>query len=123
MAAFQLRKHQRFNEVIPLRYGNDATVCEGLLKDVSVGGGWITGAVPVSVGMVLRVQLCVPGDLEPFLIDRALVRWVKRLEFGVEFEGMPTMVSARLHRLIATLIHDLHGTRGFRDDLPVRTVK
>jgi hypothetical protein len=97
---------------MPLRYGGEGTVYEGLLKDLSVGGGGITGTVPVSVGMVLRVQLCVPGELEPLLIDRALVRWVKRLEFGVEFEQVPTMVDARLYRLISALIYDQRGICG-----------
>ena len=116
MAGFQLRKHQRFYEVMPLRYGREGTVCEGLLKDVSINGGGISGTVPVSVGMVLTVQLCVAGDVEPFLIDRASVKWVRRLEFGVEFEQVPIMVHARLHRLISTLIHQQCDTHG-----PVRS--
>lgn len=64
----------------------------GSLKDLSLSGRAITGTVPVSVGMVLKVQLCVPGDQEPFLINRALVKWVNRLEFGVEFEQQPARV-------------------------------
>ena len=111
MAVFQLRKHKRFNAVVPVRYGYAGTPCEGLLKDLSVGGGSITGMVPVSVGMELTVQLSVPGNSEPLLISRALVKWVKGLEFGVEFELLPA--DTKVHGLIATLVHDRCATRRF----------
>jgi PilZ domain-containing protein len=113
MAGFHLRKNQRFKEVMPVRYGREGTACEGLLNELALSGCSITGTVPVSVGMVLRVQLCVPGDPEPFLIDRAKVKWVKRLEFGVAFEQLPALVRARLQYLISTLVHEQQDTRGF----------
>lgn len=111
MAVFQLRKHKRFNAVVPVRYGYAGTPCEGLLKDVSLGGSSIIGTVPVSVGMELMVQLSVPGDLEPLLISRALVKWVKGREFGIEFELLPA--DTKVHGLISTLVHDRCATRRF----------
>jgi PilZ domain-containing protein len=113
MAGFHLRKNQRFNEVMPVRYRREGTVCEGLLNELALSGCSITGTVPVSVGMVLRVQLRVPGDPEPFLIERAMVKWVKRLEFGVEFEQLPAMAHARLQHLIFTLARDQRDMRAF----------
>jgi hypothetical protein len=113
MAGFYLRKNQRFNEMMSVWYWREGTACGGLLKELALSGGSITGTVRVSVGMVLRVQVCVPGDPEPFLIDRAMVKWVKRLEFGVEFEQLPGRVQARLQHLISRLVHDQGDTRAF----------
>ena len=125
MVKFHLRKHQRFNEVVSVQYGPEGTACDGALNDRSLSGASITGTGPVSVGMGLTVQLCVPGDPEPFRIERARVKWVKhritRQEFGVEFELLPATVRARLHQLVSRLIHD-HGrhraTRGANDGSP-----
>lgn len=59
---------------------------EGIIKDLSLRGSYLTGNAPVSVGMALALQIFVPGDPEPLLIDRATVKWVKGSEFGVDFD-------------------------------------
>ena len=113
MAGFQLRKNQRFAEVVPVEYWREGTVGEGELNDLSLNGASITGTVPVSVGTVQRVQLYVPGDPEPLLVNRALVKWVKGLEFGIEFELLPDTVRAKLARLISGLVQKPCERRGF----------
>ncbi len=112
MAGYHLRTNQRFKEMVPLQYWREGPVGEGRLNDLSLSGASITGTVPVTVRMGLRVHLCVPGDPEPLLINRALVKWVKGLEFGVEFELLPAAVRAKLFRLISTLVHEPREARG-----------
>jgi hypothetical protein len=86
MAGFAMRKNQRLKKLVPVRYLRDGIAGEGIIKDLSLSGSYITGNAPVSVGMALALQIFVPGDPEPLLIDRATVKWVKGSEFGMDFD-------------------------------------
>lgn len=103
MAEFIMRKHQRFERSVPVRYQGTGMAGEGIINDLSLSGSYMTGNAPVSVGMVLTLHMFVPGDPEPLLIDRATVQWVKGSEFGVDF-GTPLPKEAeRITRVISLL--------------------
>ncbi|HMU53847.1 MAG TPA: PilZ domain-containing protein [Nitrospira sp.] len=108
MAGFGLRKNQRFKDSVPVRFRGKEVVGEGMLKDLSLTGGSISGDVHVSTGMTLGLQLFFPGDREPLLIDRAVVQWVKGMEFGVELTASP-QIAERLTRLISEKVKKKHG--------------
>ena len=110
MAGFSLRKSQRLKTFAPVRYRGDGIAGEGIIKDLSLSGSYMTGNVPVSVGMVLALQIFVPGDPELLLIERATVKWVKRSEFGVDFDKPQPKVAERITQVIATLVKKHHGS-------------
>jgi hypothetical protein len=110
MAGFVMRKDQRLKTFAPLRYRGDGIAGEGIIKDVSLSGSFITGNVPVSVGMALALQIFVPGDQELLLIDRATVKWVKRSKFGVNFNNPQPKVAERITQVISTLVKTQHGS-------------
>jgi hypothetical protein len=110
MAGFVMRKHQRLKELVPVQYRGDEMAGEGIIKDLSLSGSSITGNTRVSVGMALALQLFVPGDPEPLLIDRAIVKWVKRAAFGVDFDTLHPTVAERITMVISTLVKKHHGS-------------
>ena len=110
MAGFVLRKNQRLKRLVPVRYLGDGMAGEGIIKDLSLSGSYITGNAPVSVGMALALQIFVPGDPEPLLIERAIVKWVKGSEFGVDFDTPPPRVAERITKIISTLVMTQHGS-------------
>jgi hypothetical protein len=110
MAGFAMRKSQRLKTFAPVRYRGDGIAGEGIIKDLSLSGSYMTGNVPVSVGMVLTLQIFVPGDPELLLIDRVTVTWVKRSEFGVDFDTPQPKVAERITKLISTLVKTQHGS-------------
>jgi PilZ domain-containing protein len=110
MARFVMRKAQRLKTFATVRYRGDGIAGEGIIKDLSLSGSYITGNVPVSTGMALALQIFVPGDPEPLLIDRATVTWVKRAEFGVDFDTHEPKVAERITKLISTLVKTQHGS-------------
>jgi hypothetical protein len=110
MAGFVMRKHQRLKRLVPVRYLGDGIAGEGIIKDLSLSGSHMTGNVPVSVGTVLALQMFMPGDPEPLLIDRAIVKWVKRSEFGVDFDTPLPKVAERITTVISTLVKTQHGS-------------
>jgi hypothetical protein len=110
MAGFAIRKHQRLKKLVPVRYLRDGMTGEGIIKDLSLSGSYMTGNAPVSVGMTLALQMFVPGDPEPLLIDRATVKWVKGSEFGVDFDLPQPKVAERITQVISTLVKTQHGS-------------
>jgi len=110
MTGFSLRKGQRLKAFAPVRYRGDGIAGEGIIKDLSLTGSYITGNAPVSVGMALALQIFVPGDPVPLLIDRATVKWVKGSEFGVDFENLQPKMAKRITQVISTLVKKQHGS-------------
>jgi hypothetical protein len=104
MTGFNIRKNYRFKRVVPMQYMGGGIAGEGMIEDLSLSGSYIAGYTPVSVGMALALKLFVPGDLEPLLIDRAIVKWAKGFNFGVDF-GMPQPpVAERIMTVISRLV-------------------
>ena len=110
MAGFVIRKHQRLKKLVPVRYVGDEIAGEGIIKDLSLSGSDITGNTRVSLGMALALQMFVPGDPEPLLIDRATVKWIKGSEFGVDFEIQQPKMAERITQVISTLVKTHHGS-------------
>ncbi len=110
MAGFVMRKHQRLKRLVPVRYLRDGMAGDGIIKDLSLSGSSMTGNTPVSVGLALALQLFVPGDQEPLLIDHATVKWVKGSEFGVDFETFQPKVAERITQVISTLVKTQQGS-------------
>jgi len=110
MARSLVRTGQRLKTFSTVRYRGDGIAGEGIIKNLSLSGGYIIGNAPVSVGMVLAVQIFVPGDPELLLIDRTTVKWVKRSKFGVEFDTPQPKVAEQLTQVIAMLVKTQHGS-------------
>jgi hypothetical protein len=109
MASFGVRKHQRLKELIPVLYGSEGSVGEGLIQDLSLNGSYIMGNRPVPLGGSLTLQLFVPGDPRPLIIDRVMVKWVEGLAFGVDFGTLNAKIADRITTTIATLVTAQHG--------------
>jgi hypothetical protein len=110
MAWFFRRKHQRLTRLVSVWYLREGLAGEGIIKDLSLSGSYMTGNTAVSVGMALALQIFVPGDPEPLLIDRATVIWVKGFEFGVDFDTPEPKVAERITTVISTLVKTQYGS-------------
>jgi hypothetical protein len=110
MAGFFVRKDQRIKRLVPVRYLGDRITGEGIIKDLSLSGSYITGNASVSIGAVISLQIFIPGDPEPLLIDRATVKWVKDSDFGVDFDISQSQVTERIVKIISTLVKTQHGS-------------
>ncbi|TKB54651.1 MAG: response regulator [Nitrospira sp.] len=109
MAGVGMRKNQRLKKLAPVRYRGDGIAGEGMVEDLSLSGSYINGNTSVVVGMALALQMFVPGDPEPLLIDRATVKWVKGSEFGVDFDTPQPQVTERITTIISMLVKSQRG--------------
>lgn len=110
MAGFFVRKNQRIKRLVPVRYLGDGIIGEGIIKDLSLSGSYIAGNASVSIGAVIALQIFIPGDPEPLLIDRATVKWIKGSDFGVDFDISQPQVTERIAKIISTLVKTQHGS-------------
>jgi hypothetical protein len=110
MGRFFLRKNQRFSTSMPVLYWGNGVAGEGMVKDLSLSGWQITGNEPVSVGMLLVLRVFPRGEPELLRIDRATVRWVKGLEFGVVLDSPSRKVLDRIERIVDGLVNKQHGS-------------
>ena len=46
MAGFVMRKNHRLKKLMPVRYLRDGIAGEGIIKDLSLSGSYITGNAP-----------------------------------------------------------------------------
>ena len=106
MPALVLRKHIRFKRLIPVRYLKEGCAGEGIMMDLSMNGTKIMGDTPVAAGMVLTLQMFVPGDAEPSWIEHVKVQWVKGAEFGVAFDMIHSEEGERI--ALARVVKALH---------------
>jgi CheY-like chemotaxis protein len=104
ISEFGMRKNQRIKKLAPVRYRGDGIAGEGMIEDLSLRGSYINGNTPVVVGMALSLQMFVPGDPDPVMIDRATVKWVKGSEFGVDFDTSQPQVANRITTIISMLV-------------------
>jgi predicted ThiF/HesA family dinucleotide-utilizing enzyme len=105
MAKSLVRTEERLKTFAPVRYRGGGISGEGIIKDLSTSGSFIVGNTPVSVGMVLALNIFVPGDpAEVLLINRATVKWVKRSKFGVDFDPLTPKVAEQITQIIAKLM-------------------
>ena len=110
MTWFFMRRQRRLTRVVSVRYFWGGIAGQGIIDGLSLSGSHITGNIPVSRGTVLALQMFVPGDSEPLLIDRATVVWVKGSGFGVYFDTLKSKVAERITTLNSTLIKTQHDS-------------
>ena len=68
--------------------GEDDFEGKATTLDLSTNGCQATSLTQVQVGTTLRLSLFLHDQEWPLRIDKALVRWVKGENFGLEFTGI-----------------------------------
>jgi PilZ domain len=73
---------------------------EATILDLSTNGCQATSLTEVQVGATLRLSLFLPDQKWPLRIDKALVRWVRGQNFGLEFTGIRSAQRERVRAII-----------------------
>lgn len=69
---------------------------QGTTFNLSRGGCAIECEGMVSVGETVSLQIMVPGQERPIIVELGRICWATRREFGVEFRVMPGDSKQRL---------------------------
>jgi len=77
----------------------------GIVYNLGIGGCKIVSDLAVDKGSLLSVQLKIPDQTNPIVIRAATVRWIMKLEFGIEFLEMQELEQSRLEQFLGTQVH------------------
>jgi hypothetical protein len=100
MSNVDRRSHRRVPvQVQGFLLGNSHEI-EAVTLDLSVGGARFDCDLEVYPGKVIRVQLALPGAVEPVSIEAARVQWVGEDTFGVSFQNVRPAELDELEQLI-----------------------
>ena len=78
----------------------------GVILDLSPSGCRVRSDSPSGIGECLRVLIDVPRYQTPLHVTRAVVRWSKGQEFGMEFVQMELDDEQRLNQLMRQIAAD-----------------
>jgi hypothetical protein len=81
-------------------FGEDDFDGEATILGLSTNGCQATSLTEVQVGMVLCLSLFLHDQKWPVRIDKALVRWVKGTNFGLEFTGIRSAQRERVRSIV-----------------------
>lgn len=90
------RRGPRYRMTCRIEYVHDETYMIGTLVDISIAGWRASGPRPVARGTVMSVNVFLPDQPMPIMVDEAVVRWTSGLEFGLELTQMKPGEASRL---------------------------
>ena len=102
---FAVRVYSRFPVEITLIYRGPNSAGQGIVQELSLVGCRVLGNDPVVAGETLSIGLSHHISQPPMFIERATVKWVKGLEFGLAFKKLQPRQADQLQRLIEALLH------------------
>ena len=103
-AYFQyVRRRYRYAVHCPVQYHGSGQMGDGLVVDMTRDGWRVRGREGMVPGMVLSLNLTIPGAVEAIPISRAVVCWVRGEEFGVKLEVLAPQPAAQLGEFFNTL--------------------
>jgi hypothetical protein len=102
--AMVTRKHPRFSvSLSSTLVHKDYFHHAGSVRNLSAKGCLVDSIISPFTGMQLTVQLHIPGESKPVLIDNAAVRWSGSAGIGLEFLTVDPLHQDRLDRMIQQL--------------------
>jgi hypothetical protein len=98
------RKHPRFPVSLSVTLVHkDHFRHTGSVRNLSAKGCRVECIISPFTGMQLAMQLHIPGETKPIVIDNAAVRWTGSAGIGLEFLTVASLNQDRLDRMIQQL--------------------
>ena len=98
------RKHPRFPvSLSSTLVHKDHFSHAGSVRDLSAKGCRVDSIISPFTGMQLTMQLHIPGESQPIMIDNAAVRWSGSAGIGLEFLTVALPHQDRLNRMLQQL--------------------
>ena len=96
------RKHVRVCVEYVLSVVGEKVRGQGVVQDLSVAGCRARSLLEVSAGDFVSLLIDVPRYDNPLHVDKAVIRWVKEREFGMEFVHVALEDRQRIQEVIGS---------------------
>jgi PilZ domain-containing protein len=100
------RKHPRYRVEYCGSFSGEGVRAPGVILDLSPSGCRARSDSPSGIGESLGVLIDVPRYQTPLHVTRAVVRWSKGQEFGMEFLHIELDDEQRLNQLMRQMAAD-----------------
>ena len=108
---FTFRAYQRFPVQCRVHYRGPDGPGQGTARNLSRIGWRVTGNRPVAPGDHLTLVVYLPNKRRLALVDRAVVRWSRGEEFGLENVTMTRYENLRLEVFVTSFVRTRYGGR------------
>jgi hypothetical protein len=95
------RKTPRYQMQVRIFFASGSLEGEGVVQNLSRGGCCVTSETTAPDGAELNAWIYFPDYEWPLKVDRAIVRWTKPNQFGLQFLGLQPAQQARLRSVLA----------------------
>ncbi len=106
------RRYERLSVNFPMTFSADTGGGNGTTLDLSMGGCAFKTELAPLPGVIVQLQLHLPGLERPLVVDSAIVRSVRSLYVGTEFLRLRPEEQFRLTQFVASML----TTRRITDD-------
>jgi len=96
------REHHRKPAQLPGTFAGEDTQGKGKVTNLSEGGCSFTSDVLPKVGTFMEAAIQLGDPANSLLINVAVVRWVDKNDFGLEFINLQQDEKNRLHQYLTT---------------------
>jgi hypothetical protein len=99
-----LRQYERIGVQFAVLFSNSQTVGKGVVTDVSVADCAFETPLPLKQGDVLKLELYAKSGRLPIVVEKAVIRSIRKGTVGVQFTEVSESDRARLLRFVGDLI-------------------
>ena len=99
-----LRQYERIGVRFPALFSSARTTGKGMITDVSVADCALESPLALKVGESLKLELYAKAGRTPIVVDKALIRSVRKSMVGIQFIEVSEDNQARLNRLVSDMV-------------------
>ena len=99
-----LRQYERIGVRFPVLFSNAKTTGKGIITDVSVADCALESPLPLKQGETLKLELYAKTGRAPIVVEKAMIRSVRKSTVGVQFVKVSEADQARLNRLVSDMV-------------------
>lgn len=99
-----LRQYERIGVRFPVLFSSAKTTGKGIITDVSVADCALESTLPLKQGETLKLELYAKTGRAPIVVEKALIRSVRKSTVGVQFVKVSEADQARLNRLVSDMV-------------------
>ena len=99
-----LRQYERIGVRFPVLFTSARTTGKGMITDISVADCAVESQVALKVGDTLKLELYAKAGRTPIVIEKAVVRSIRKSTAGIQFTDVSEADQARLNRLVSDMV-------------------
>jgi hypothetical protein len=99
-----LRQYERIGVRFPVLFSSAQTVGKGVITDVSVADCALETTLPLEQGEILKLELYAKTGRPPIIVEKAVVRSIRKTTIGVQFTEVSETDKARMNRLVSDMV-------------------